>query len=137
MARLKEALKIESEAVNLEDANGINSAIKYFEANTPVPPAPDVVQKRNRIPKSLIGKWSGNWGTTGNPFKFDLSARGDLLDGNVTTRNNRLMLLDARSQIVELVPYNGGLLVLGYSRSKNLHPEKSLPDHVGFAARTK
>ena len=40
------------------------------------------------------------------------------------------------SEYTELVPHNGGILVLGYSRSKRRHPYKTLPNHVGFVTRT-
>ena len=95
-----------------------------------------VAPKQNRIPKSLLGKWSGKWGTTGNSIKLDLVEQGDRVMGNVTTTDDRLLLMHAKSEYTELVPHNGGILVLGYSRSKRRHPYKTLPNHVGFVTRT-
>ena len=142
VAALQTALEQEAKKVNLKEANRINDALTAHKNRASVLPNPTAGSRIRHedltaLPSTMVGDWVGKWGTTGNPFEFHLSGDSDSQYGPITFQGQRVLLLERQSEYVELIPYNGNLIVLGYSRSKRKHPNKTLPNHVGLASRVK
>ena len=140
ITELKESVADAAKKVDLDEANKLNTIAEQYESTL----FSSLLLDKNRLgpkrgdelPEVLRGEWSGNWGTTGKQIRLELDKSGCKNNGRISFSNGRILILKkTKTQYLELIPHNGGILVLGYSSYKNLHPERTLPDHVGFVEK--
>jgi len=126
---LDEANRIDAEVARVKQQ--VTSLKKDATAKPPLP--------RERF-RDLVGRWRFEWGSTGKGSELIISRSGKLTSvaGNWTLpliqRNGRILCLNMKTEIMELIPHNGNIVILGWP-AKRRDPFKDQPRDVGIAVR--
>jgi hypothetical protein len=122
------------EAIRLRDAIGsLHKTMPVVENDNAPRPAAD-----NSL-RDMIGNWNFAWGTTGTKINFVVTENGQAIFGpndkrQLTIHDGRILCISRGPTNFELIPANGRLIVLGWTRGR-LDPLKNQPNHVGIATR--
>lgn len=129
---------LDAAKVDATKAGNLDEAVRLREAIQAVSKTMPTVKIDNPF-YSVVGKWDFTWGTMGFGSPFAVSEEGQLVFSSsdkrqLTIHEERILSIGKGVNNVELIPVNGRLIVLGWTRGKR-DPLKDQPNHVGIATR--